>query len=180
MPTIAVLSEKPAFVSILATTLRHHAGWRVRAFSSADALLAYMRLAPLAILVSDYDLNGQSVTDLAADIRSDPDLVSSDVQIIALAARILPHTRDRCVRAGIDEVIVKPMSPVYLEERVRARIESGPRDYVRSRPRYVGPDRRGRIDFADTRAFPVERRIDNVIFLSAHWARGESSVRPDA
>lgn len=180
MPTIAVLSCKPAFASVLATTLRHCNTWRVRQFSTGHELMAYMHFAPVAVVVADYDLGEAVITDLAAEIRHGAEIASLDVQIIALADKIRARMRDRCIRSGIDEIIAKPMSPLYLEQRIRARLDGGTQHYVRSIPRYVGPERRGRVQLPDARGKPVERRTDNVIVLSAHRPVQSPPVRPDA
>lgn len=175
MPTIAVLSSNAALSAVLAATLRQDHGWRVREFRDVRAVASYMRVAPVAVLVGDYDLDDGTTADLAESIRTEGGIVSTDVQIIALTRSIDHDLRRRCVRAGIDEIIVKPMSPLYLEDRVRNRLNAGTRDYVRST--YVGPDRRDRLHLVDPRPSPIERRQGNVIpFRTVKPA----DLRPDA
>ena len=155
VPTIAVLSNSPALASVLGATLRRGHGWRVREFCDHRAL----------------------------SIRNGDDLASRHVQIIALSRTVDSEMRRRCVQAGIDEVIVKPMSPVYLEERIAARLANGTGGYVSAEPYYVGPDRRNRIALDDTRVIPVERRGENIVSFLAHKAMREQrpdSSRPDA
>ena len=158
VPTIAVLSNSPALASVLGATLRRGHGWRVREFCDHRALSDYMRIAPLALLVTDYDLDRVTAAGVALSIRNGDDLASRHVQIIALSRTVDSEMRRRCVQAGIDEVIVKPMSPVYLEERIAARLANGTGGYVSAEPYYVGPDRRNRIALDDTRVIPVARR----------------------
>ena len=183
VPTIAVLSNSPALASVLGATLRRGHGWRVREFCDHRALSDYMRIAPLALLVTDYDLDRVTAADVALSIRNGDDLASRHVQIIALSRTVDSEMRRRCVQAGIDEVIVKPMSPVYLEERIAARLANGTGGYVSAEPYYVGPDRRNRIALDDTRVIPVERRGENIVSFIAHKAMREQrpdSSRPDA
>lgn len=170
MPTIAVLSTSPALASILGATLRQGRNWRVREFRDPRALNAYMRIAPVAMLVCDYSLGDSTAADLAGTIREDAFVVSRQVQILAMSRSIDSDMRQRCVQAGIDEVIAKPMSPLYLEERVRARLANGARDYVISDTGYIGPERRDRIVLSDPRTIPVERRGENVVSFLAHKA----------
>lgn len=175
-PTIAVLSTSPALASILGATLRRGHNWRVREFRDARALSAYMRIAPVAVLVADYALESATAADIALELRSDEMVVSRHVQIIALSKQVDLAMRQRCVRAGIDEVIVKPMSPLYLEERVTARLRRPPHDHIACGPAYAGPERRGRIQVEDARPIPVERRGEgaNVVSFLAHKARLEN------
>lgn len=164
IPTIAVLSSNPALTAVLGATLRRERGWRIREFRHTRDLRAYLRIAPMAVLVSDYDLGDETAADIAAMLRTSAETPESQgAQIIALARRIDPHMRRTCIQSGIDEIIVKPMSPLYLEERVRERIARGASNYIDAAPAYVGPERRKRIELEDRRLVPIERRRDNVI-----------------
>lgn len=170
VPTIAVLSGSAALASILGATLSRNPRWRVRQFRDRQTLYAYMRLAPVGVLVTDYTLENDNAADIACAIRGDAELVSRDVRIIALSRAVGPDMRRRCIQAGIDEVIAKPMSPLYLQERVGARLGDGATGYVRALPHYLGPERRDRIVMPDRRRIPVERRGDNIVSFMAHKA----------
>lgn len=180
IPTIAVLSSSPALTSVLAATLRRGHRWRVREFRESEALRGYMHVAPVALLVTDYDLADTNAPEIALAIRGDIELVTRRVQIIALSRTVDPQMRQRCVQAGIDEVIVKPMSPIYLEERIATRLKDGTSGYVSALPHYLGPERRNRISMSDTRDIPLERRGENVVSFLAHKAMREREIRPDA
>ncbi|WP_127072103.1 response regulator [Pelagibacterium lentulum] len=170
IPTIAILCESAALTSILGATLRQNKSWRVREFRDARALGSYMRIAPVAMLVCDYALGEQTAPDIILPLREDLLVISRHVQIIAMTRTIDIAMRGDCVRAGIDEVIVKPMSPLYLEERIRTRLSEGPRGYIAIDDGYVGPERRGRGVIADTRDIPLERRGENIVSFVAHKA----------
>ncbi|AEQ50654.1 response regulator [Pelagibacterium halotolerans] len=183
VPTIAVLSNSPALASVLGATLRRGHRWRVREFCDHRALGDYMRIAKLALLVTDYELDRVTAAEVALSIRNSDDLASRHVQIIALSRTVDSEMRRQCVQAGIDEVIVKPMSPIYLEERIAARLAKGTGAYVSAEPFYVGPERRNRIALDDTRVVPVERRGENIVSFLAHKAMREQrpdQTRPDA
>lgn len=179
VPTIAVLSSSPALASVLGATLRRSQRWRVREFRDSRALRDYLRIAPLALIVADYELDRTDAAEVARSIRSSRDLASRQIQIIAMSRTVDPDMRRKCVQAGIDEVIVKPMSPLYLEERIAARLATGTASYVSATP-YVGPERRDRIPLSDTRPIPVERRGENVVSFLAHKAMRERDVKPGA
>lgn len=120
--TIAVLVANPALSSILSMVLASVPAFRVRPFESELALLTYMRLAPVHVVVTDFDAQMARADRVTADLRTDPGLSGQDFMVIALASQVTPETKNLCIAAGIDEVIVKPMSPKYLLERVQSRL----------------------------------------------------------
>lgn len=160
MPTIAVLSSSPALTSILGATLRREHRWRVREFRDSRALNAYMRIAPLAVLVSDYELGRTTAAEIAMALRADEMVVSRDLQIIALSRCIDRGMRERCREAGIHEVLAKPMSPLYLEERIRERLKSVDGD-------------------GSLQGVPQLGGKDNVIPFLSRRARREQDLTPD-
>ncbi len=120
--TVAVLVANPALSSILSMTLAGAASLRVRPFDTPIALKTYLHLAPADIVVADFDSTSARADLLAEDIRLDAAVHSRDVQIIALASELTPDAKAASIHAGIDEIIMKPMSPKYLVERVLARL----------------------------------------------------------
>lgn len=167
--TVAVLAASPALSSILSAVLAGAAGLRVRQFESAKALETYMRIAPVDLVVADYDFAEAPADRLASALRHDGQLARRSFQIIALAHALGPDSRDKAVSAGIDEVIVKPMSPRYLLERVTSRLRSRPA-HVAARSGYTGPERRGRLPTRDFSGYGA-----NVIPL---FGRRRSDHRP--
>jgi two-component system phosphate regulon response regulator PhoB len=131
--TVAVLVANPALSSILGMVLAANPSLRVRPFDSLLALATYMRLAPVDMIVADLDGDGTRADLVAQALRSDKRLDNPDFQIIALANAVDGDSRAAARRAGIDEVMVKPMSPRYLLERVLARLRRSP---LRPLPRH--------------------------------------------
>lgn len=120
--TIAVLVANPALGSILTMVLASVPSFRVRPFESELALSVYMRIAPVDLVVTDFDATSARADRVARDLRDDDAVANPAFQIIALASSVTPETKAISVEAGIDEVIVKPMSPRYLLERVQSRL----------------------------------------------------------
>ncbi|WDR02718.1 hypothetical protein PSQ19_00280 [Devosia algicola] len=83
---------------------------------------------------------------------------------IGLTRSITTTTRHRAIRAGIDEVIVKPMSPRHILTRVQAHVRK-PRSTIASGSGYRGPDRRDRVSFQNRTTQPMRRYTDNVVPL---------------
>lgn len=131
--TIAVLVANPALSSVLSMVLASVPTFRVRPFESEHALVTYMRLAPVDVVVTDFDSVADRADRVTRDLRADKSIPFHDYQVIALATDVSPETKNLCIAAGIDEVIVKPMSPRYLLERVQARLaRAATRNMVRS------------------------------------------------
>jgi DNA-binding NarL/FixJ family response regulator len=120
--TIAVLVANPALGSILTAVLASVPSFRVRPFESELALNVYMRIAPVDLVVTDFDAENARADLVTRDLRDDDAIENPNFQVIALASAVTPETRGICRAAGIDEVVVKPMSPRYLLERVQSRM----------------------------------------------------------
>ena len=160
LATIAVVSSSPALASILAAAMRHRNSWHVRSFTSLRELGTYMRIAPVAVIVSDYELADGTISDFASSIRQG-DLAAPDgLSIIALARAITADLRRECLASSVDELIVKPMSPAYIEERVEARLraQGHPRMPESEAPEIAG------------------WRGSNVISFAAHRAAREAAL----
>ena len=146
---VAVLVSNPALSSILSMVLASVPTLRVRPFESQLALTTYMRLAPVDLIVSDFDSDSAPADRVARDLHGDKSLERRDFQVIALASTVTTETKRASISAGIDEIIVKPMSPKYLLERVLSRLQ-------RRSPQMAGPERRRlRPDFAGTNVVPL-------------------------
>jgi len=120
--TVAVLVANPALSSILSMTLAGASSLRVRPFDTQLALMTYLRLAPADLVVADFDSIPSRADKLAEDLRHDRIIGARELQVIALASALTPETKMASIHAGIDEIIMKPMSPKYLVERVLARL----------------------------------------------------------
>lgn len=154
---VAILTANPALSAIVHMVLSSNRDLRVRLFENAAELSLYMHIAPVDLLVCDYEMGDAESVALVPRLRAKDGLVRPDFQVIALTRSISSSMKAACVEAGIDEVIVKPMSPRHLEQRVAARLGDGPRHIAAGG--YRGPERRGRL------ADPPPVRASNVVPL---------------
>jgi two-component system, OmpR family, phosphate regulon response regulator PhoB len=164
LKTVAVLTANPALSAILSVVLAANPLLRVRPFESELALTTYMRITPIDVLVCDLDSGEARADRLAHELRHDEQINHRDFQIIALARSIDEKTRLNAIRVGIDEVIVKPMSPRYLLERVLSRLRARIA-YRHVDSSYHGPERRGRIAFPPPSLHSYSRAGDNVVSI---------------
>ncbi len=123
---VAVLVSNPALSSILSMVLASVPSLRVRPFESEVALTTYMRLAPVDLIVSDFDSQSAPADRVARALHDDRSLERQKFQVIALASEVTAEMKKASISAGIDEIIVKPMSPKYLLERVLSRLQHRP------------------------------------------------------
>ena len=118
---IAVLVSNPALGAILGSVLAASPSLRVRTFESILGLSTYLRLAPVDVVVCDFD-GSEPADAVARQLRDEMRPERRTFQTIALASLVTPELKRLSIRAGIDEIIVKPMSPKYLLERVLSRL----------------------------------------------------------
>ena len=81
------------------------------------ALEAFTRLKPLMILmdVSMPEMNGLEAT---GEIRRIEEELDSHVPIVGVTAHALKGDRERCIEAGMDDYLSKPISPKALLEKL--------------------------------------------------------------
>lgn len=132
LKTVAILVANPALSSILSMTLAAAPSLRVRPFGTEAALRSYLQVTSADLVVADFDSVPARADQLAERLRADG-IISERIPVIALASAVTPDVRAAALNSDIDEIIVKPMSPRYLVERVMARL-------ARTRP---GGRRRG-------------------------------------
>lgn len=175
--TIAILAANPALSAVLTMVLAGDSRLRVRPFDTEAALFAYMRIAPLDMLVVDFDREGRPAYEMVEAIRLDPGFVSRDLPVIALTRAITAPMRQQAISAGIDEVVVKPMSPRHLLQRVQARLLN--RTIVGALGSgYRGPDRRNRFPNRAPQPHPARRYTDNVVPLFPDRRGKRSELEP--
>lgn len=160
---VAIIAASPALTSLLAMVVAGDSRLKVRQFDDEIDLIAYMRIAPVDMLVCDFDREGRPAYEMVEGIRLNGALVCQDVPVIALTRSITPPMRHQAISAGIDEVIIKPMSPRHLLQRIQARLRS--RSVVGVLGGYRGPDRRNRIPMPVPQPQPARRNSDNVVQL---------------
>ncbi len=124
LKVVAIVTANPALGRLLEGVLAARPQLRVRRFESAKALYAYARIAPVDLLVCDYFLPDTTAEHMASELGHFMQAQSRPFGVVALAEHVSFDMQARCRECGIDEVLVKPMSPLHLEERVFARLRS--------------------------------------------------------
>lgn len=119
--TVAILAAQPALNALLGMVLAGAPNLRVRSFESELTLQVYMRIAHVDLVVIDCDDIDVEALSL---LRSDDGVESPRFRAIALSTEPSRELKRRCDMAAVAEIVVKPMSPRYLLERVQARLRT--------------------------------------------------------
>jgi two-component system sensor histidine kinase/response regulator len=85
-----------------------------------DGLTAIKQIEALkpGLVITDIQLPGLDGYEIIHFLRHNSAMVST--KILALTARALPEDRDRCLAAGADEYLAKPVQPYQLLDKVSA------------------------------------------------------------
>ncbi len=118
---IAIITASPALGSIIALVLEDEEQLHVEQFDNTDTLMAHMRIVPFDLIVMDYNLEQTSAAQLVLNLRRA--LPNRQFETMVLTSSITPEIKLACKFARIDEVVIKPMSPVFLKERVLSRMQ---------------------------------------------------------
>ncbi len=114
----------------------YHVVWETSAESALIRLLAVEEdgAEPFDVVVTDVGLPGRDGMTLLADIKENQRL--SHLPVLVVSADIDEMTAVRCIEAGADDFLSKPVNPVLLLARVRSSVakntlRSRERDYAR-------------------------------------------------
>ena len=118
-----LLIEDNAENRYLATFLLERCGWQVTpAFEGRSALELAGEIQPALILL-DIQLPGMDGYAVAQALRKDPRL--DRVPIIAVTSYAMPGDRERCMEAGCDGYLEKPIDPDNFVPDVEAFARAG-------------------------------------------------------
>lgn len=88
-----------------------------RSFSDVPSFVSHLRIVPADLVVVDHDLVSTTAPELLLSLRRKTS--SSAFRSIVLTTELSRTVRQSCNFAQVDEVIVKPASPLFLNERAR-------------------------------------------------------------
>ena len=118
-----LLIEDNAENRYLATFLLERRGWQVTpAFDGRSALELAGEIQPALILL-DIQLPGMDGYAVAQELRKDPRL--DRVPIVAVTSYAMPGDRERCMEAGCDGYLEKPIDPDSFVPDVEAFASAG-------------------------------------------------------
>ncbi len=117
--TRLLLAEDNPVNQRVAMRILERLGYEVRAVTNGREALAALDGEPFAAVLSDVQMPEMDGLTFAAEVRRRSDAVR-EVPIIAMTAHALAGDRERCLAAGMNDYVSKPVAPQELE-RVLAR-----------------------------------------------------------
>jgi len=138
---VVIVAEQRLIIDCIRSALRSMGISDVSLFTKPPEALLHMQISTVDVLVIDDSLTGQNPLEFVAKLRIDGTVVSRFVPVILIADNGMPKTIMRAIKAGVDEVLVKPVSERSVARRIIKTIEN-PRDCVSVPSGYIGPDRR--------------------------------------
>jgi two-component system, sensor histidine kinase and response regulator len=111
-----LLAEDNAVNQKIATRVLEKNGHHVTAAADGRLALAALDRAPFDVVLMDVQMPGMDGFEATAVIRGRERQTGSHLPIIAMTAHAMPGDRERCIAAGMDSYIAKPLKIAELIE----------------------------------------------------------------
>jgi CheY-like chemotaxis protein len=118
-PVLLLADDNEANIATLTSYLQSKGYQIVAARSGAEALERAREMRP-ALILMDIQMPGMDGLEATRRLRADTDLVA--IPIIALTALAMPGDRERCLEAGANEYLSKPVSLKRLIEVIELKL----------------------------------------------------------
>ncbi len=117
---ILLVEDQPTN-QIVALGMLKKLGYSADVASDGSQALAALEARPYDIVLMDVQMPGMNGFEATRIIR-DPDsgVIDNDIPIIAMTAHAIEGDRQRCIAAGMDDYIAKPIHPEILREKILA------------------------------------------------------------
>ena len=126
-PTILLVEDNASNIAVLRDILAI-AGYPLLVARDGPEGLTLARKHRPALILMDIQLPGMSGLQAIERMRADPEL--RHLPVIVLTALVLPGDRERCLAAGANEYLAKPVSPRELLAQVAQLVLHGGTDKV--------------------------------------------------
>ena len=115
-PTILLIEDTREVVMMLVDYLEM-AGYKVVTAQDGIDGLEQAKLTPPDLILMDIQMPRMDGFETTQKLRSDP--MFRDIPIIALTALAMPNDRQRCLDAGMDEYMSKPVNLKALTKTIQ-------------------------------------------------------------
>jgi CheY-like chemotaxis protein/HPt (histidine-containing phosphotransfer) domain-containing protein len=119
-----LLAEDNSVSRQVAVEMLRHLGCRVDAVGDGLATLAALDCGSYDMVLIDVRLPGLDGLEVTAELRRREASTGGRLPVIALTADAMPGDRERCLRAGMDDYLAKPLRTATLR---RALLHGAPR-----------------------------------------------------
>jgi PAS domain S-box-containing protein len=115
LPVVLIAEDNPANQITYSDFLRYK-GYRVVLTRDGIEVIKQTREVHPDLILMDIQMPGMDGLETVRRLRADPEL--SGIPIIALTALVMPGDRERCLEAGADDYLTKPVSLKYLAQTI--------------------------------------------------------------
>jgi CheY-like chemotaxis protein len=129
-PAILIADDQKHMLMLLQATLEPIGGQILTASSGEEALVKAAG-TPIDLLLIDFEMSGLTGVETVRRLKGSPPY--ANLPIIMITGRGQNRVRAEAIQAGVTLVILKPFSPVELQETVQ-RLLAGPADFAASCP----------------------------------------------
>jgi CheY-like chemotaxis protein len=148
---------------------------KIEEVAEIDDLKQAIEFVEPDLVLIDVDENREFVCDAIKDIRNRKLGNNPFVAIVALTWKSAKDAVGDVLSAGVDDIVMKPVSPTILRERVTALIEDR-KDFVVTAD-YVGPDRRATKRPPSANDLPMVKVPNSLRYVAMHDE--SASINPD-
>jgi PAS domain S-box-containing protein len=114
-----LLAEDNVVNQLLMQRLLHKRGHRVTIADTGKAVLAALKAAKFDLIFMDVQMPELDGFETTAEIRRLEQASGEHLAILALTAHAMTGDRERCLAAGMDGYLTKPISPKELDESLK-------------------------------------------------------------
>ncbi|MEA2038526.1 MAG: response regulator [Thermodesulfobacteriota bacterium] len=125
LPSLKILLTEDNPVNIkLAEKLLARAGHSVTVAENGALAVAAVREKPFDLVLMDLEMPEMNGIEATNAIRAWEMEAGGHIPIIALSAHNQEETRERCIDAGMDDYITKPIRPVMLADAIKRQMHA--------------------------------------------------------
>jgi CheY-like chemotaxis protein len=114
-----LLAEDNAVNQKVATRLLQREGHCVTVVEDGRAVLEALRERTFDLILMDVQMPGMDGLEATLAIRQSEKFSGNHIPIIALTAHAMSQDRERCLNAGMDAYLTKPIRAAALSEELR-------------------------------------------------------------
>ena len=118
---ILVVDDDPVSRKILARLLAS-AGYECSECEDGTEALALVRAKQPSLLLLDFEMPGLNGTEVLESLRSDSDPAIAQIPAIMLTAHGSEESEVRCLQAGADDFVTKPVNAAVLRARIETQL----------------------------------------------------------
>jgi sigma-B regulation protein RsbU (phosphoserine phosphatase) len=118
---ILIADDDKASRRLLARTL-NTIGYTCIEADSGNVALAQIREKPPSLLLLDYDMPGLNGADVLKELRADSNPAIAQIPTIMLTGHVGAESEVRCLEAGADDFVTKPILPAVLRARIETQL----------------------------------------------------------